>query len=77
MFGNYSKLAGSIVGTIVGNLVALLFVYLAFKGIATCETVDSVESCKVLGLTQVQVTAGVVGAVNAALVWAFPANKPT
>lgn len=81
MFGNYNKLAGAILGTLAGNVVAFAFVYLAFKGVAVCEVVDQVESCSVtlLGfkITQAQVVGAIVGVINAAGVyWAKKNVEP-
>lgn len=80
MFGNYNKLAGAIIGTLVGNAVAFAFVWLAFKGIATCEVPDNVETCVVnfmgFPLTQAKIAAAVVGVINAFMVWKFKPNVP-
>ncbi|TGT72890.1 hypothetical protein EN802_13505 [bacterium M00.F.Ca.ET.159.01.1.1] len=69
----YSKL----IGAVIGNLVAILAVYLASKGLATCDTAaDGSQACTMMGFTTVQVTAFAMTAVNAAFVYLFPANKP-
>lgn len=77
MFGNYSKLAGSIAGGIVGNLVALAFVYAGFKGWATCTDVNSVESCTLFGFTAAQVTGAIVALINPIFVYIAAANVPS
>ncbi|TGP28186.1 hypothetical protein EN875_032015 [Mesorhizobium sp. M2D.F.Ca.ET.232.01.1.1] len=69
----YSKL----ISAVVGNLVAILAVYLASKGLAVCTTAaDGSDACTMMGFTTAQVTAAAMVAVNAAFVWASPANKP-
>jgi hypothetical protein len=73
MLGNYSKL----IGALVGNIVAIVLVYLATQGLATCAAgPDGTTACAILGFSQAQITAAVLSAVNMALVYAFPANRP-
>jgi hypothetical protein len=73
MFGNYSKLIGSIAGSLVGMLLA----WLAMKGLATCTAgADGTQSCAVWGISDSQITGFIVSAVGAVLVWAFPKNNP-
>lgn len=68
---NYSKLLGSI----VGSVVAMVFVYLASKGLATCSVAaDGSQACSIFGFTDVQITAVAGAAVSALFVWAFPKN---
>lgn len=77
--GRYSKL----IGAVVGNLVAIVLAYLAVKspGLAQCVpapgTIDSDafnQFCSVLGFSQAQITAFLMGLVNSGFVYAFPAN---
>jgi hypothetical protein len=75
MFGSYSKL----IGAVLGNLVGIVVVYLAAKGLATCAPApqpDLEEVCSVMGLTTGEITNYVMVAINALFVYAFPANKP-
>lgn len=75
MFGNYNKLAYAV----IGNVVAMLIVWLSTKGLAECvpgPTSDLDQICTVAGFTTAQVTAGVLTAVNAAFVYFAPKNKP-
>lgn len=70
--GNYSKLIGGIVGSLVG----MLFAYLAVKGLATCVPgPDGTQACSLWGISDSQITAGVVALVANLLVWAFPKNQ--
>jgi len=73
--GKYSKL----IGAIVGNLVAIVLAYIAtnWPAIATCNLVDGVEACTILGtISQAEMTAWMMALFNSAFVYAFPANKP-
>lgn len=75
MLGSYSKL----IGAVLGNLIGLLAVYLASKGLATCvpgATPDAEQVCTIAGMSTATITTTVMLAVNALFVWAFPANKP-
>lgn len=73
MLGEYSKL----IGALVGNVVAIVLVYLAAQGIATCSAgPDGTTACAIWGFSQAQITAAVVSAVNMAFVYAFPPNRP-
>lgn len=75
MFGSYSKL----IAAVLGNVVAIVVVYLASKGLATCEPAlqpDLEQVCSIAGFTTGQITAGLMVLVNAILVYVFPANKP-
>lgn len=75
MFGSYSKL----VGAFVGNVIAIVVVYLAGKGLATCvpgPLPTDEQVCAVAGFTTGQITAAVMTVFNMALVYLFPANKP-
>lgn len=73
MLGEYSKL----IGALIGNVVAMVLVYLAAQGLATCTAgPDGTSACAILGFSQAQITAAVLTAVNMAFVYAFPANKP-
>jgi hypothetical protein len=75
MLGNYSKL----IGAVVGNVVAIVLAWVATKwtGIATCAVVDGVQTCTALGLSQAQITAGLMAIINSAFVYFFPPNRET
>jgi len=62
-----------LIGALVGNIVAIVLVFLATKGIGAC---DAAGSCTVLGFSTAQITAAVMGALNMAFVHWFPANAP-
>lgn len=70
MLGNYSKF----IAAIVGNAVAIGLVYLASKGLATCDTN---QVCTIGGFTTAQITGAVMAVVNSYFVWQFPPNKPS
>lgn len=71
--GQYSKLIGSL----LGSIIAIVVTYLAAKGIATCAPgPDGTEACSVFGFTTGQITTAATALVSAALVYFFPANKP-
>jgi len=75
MLGSYSKL----IGAVLGNVIAIVVVYLASKGLATCVpgiTPDAEQTCSVFGFTTGQITTAAMVVVNAVFVYAFPANKP-
>lgn len=73
MLGNYSKL----IGAIVGNVVAIVLVYLAAQGLATCTAgPDGTTACAIYGFSQAQITAAVIAVVNTVFVYAFPPNRP-
>lgn len=75
MFGNYSKLIGSVVGSVIAIVVA----YAASKGLGTCVPPiepNGEEVCSVLGFTTGQITGAAVAVMSAVFVWAFPSNKP-
>lgn len=75
MLGSYSKL----IGAFLGNVIAIIIVWLGSKGLATCvpgPTPDVDQVCTVAGFTTGQVTAAVMAVFNMALVYLFPANKP-
>jgi hypothetical protein len=75
MFGSYSKL----IGAFLGNVIAIVVVWLGSKGLATCvpgATPDADQVCSVAGFTTGQITAAVMTVFNMALVYLFPANKP-
>lgn len=74
MMGSYSKL----IGAFVGNVVAIILVYLAAQGIATCSAgPDGTTACAIWGFSQAQITATVLSIFNMALVYVFPANRPS
>lgn len=75
MFGNYNKLAFAL----IGNVVAMLLVWLGTKGIAECvpgptNALDQI--CTIAGFTTAQITGAVLTVVNAAFVYLAPKNKP-
>lgn len=75
MLGNYSKLIGSI----VGSVVAIVATYLATKGLGTCVAAvapATEQVCTVLGFTTAQITGAVVTLLSAAFVFIFPKNTP-
>lgn len=71
--GAYSKL----IGALLGNVIAMVVVYLGTKGLATCTGVGDAETCTVAGFTTAQITAAVLSVFNMAFVYFFPANKAT
>ncbi len=75
MLGSYSKL----IGAVLGNVLAIVIVYLGSKGLATCvpgATPDADQVCTVMGFTTGEITGYAMVAVNALFVYIFPANKP-
>lgn len=75
MLGSYSKL----IGAVLGNGLAIIAVWLASKGLATCAPApqpDLEQVCSIMGFTTGELTAYVMVAVNALFVYIFPANKP-
>ena len=75
MLGSYSKL----IAALLGNVVAVLVVWLGTKGLATCvagPTPDADQICTVMGFTSAELTAYAMAAFNMAFVYIFPANKP-
>lgn len=75
LFGSYNKLAYAI----IGNLVAMLMVWLATKGFATCvpgptNALDQI--CTVAGFTTAQITGAVLTLINSVAVYAAPKNNP-
>lgn len=76
MFGNYSKLAGAI----IGNIVAILAVWLATRGMAECvpaASPDLDQVCTIFGFTTAQITAAVLSVLNTGFVYFFPPNRPS
>lgn len=71
----YSKL----IAALLGNLVAIFLAYAATRwtGFATCTLVDGAQACTAFGLSQAQITAGLMTAVNAAFVYLAPKNAST
>ena len=69
---NYYKF----IGAIAGNLVGILVVYLATKGLAVCTVIGPDQSCTVFGFSETQITAAVMMVLNSAFVHFFPANTP-
>lgn len=75
MLGSYSKL----IGAVLGNVLAIVVVWLGSKGLATCvpgPTPDVDQVCTVAGFTTAQITSTVMLVFNALFVYFFPANKP-
>lgn len=75
MLGSYSKL----IAAFLGNVIAIVVVYLASKGLGTCvpgATPDAEQVCSVAGFTTGQITAAVMAILNMGFVYFFPANKP-
>ena len=73
MLGSYSKL----IGALVGNVVAMVLVYLASQGLATCTAgPDGTTACAIWGFSQAQITATVLTVINAIFVYLAPANSP-
>lgn len=66
----YNKLLAAL----LGNVVAILIVWLASKGLATCITVGVADSCTIFGFTTAQVTGAAMMIFNAAFVYFFPPN---
>lgn len=73
MLGSYSK----VIAALIGNAIAILLVWLASKGIATC-TLDAGggETCVIFGFSQAQLTAAAMALFNTIFVYIFPANRP-
>lgn len=74
-FGPYSKL----IGAFLGNLIAIIVVYLASQGLATCKPAlqpDLEQVCSVAGYTTGQITSAVMFVLNLAAVYIFPKNIP-
>lgn len=70
--GRYSKLLGAL----TGNLVGILLVWAATRGLAECRPVSGAEVCEVFGFDQTELTAGILTVINSAFVYFFPANRP-
>lgn len=65
-----------LIGALVGNVIAILVVFLATKGLAVCTLPGSPETCTVFGFSTAQVTGAVIMVLNMAAVHWFPANAP-
>lgn len=73
---NYSKL----IAAILGNIVAVVLVYLGSKGLATCvagATPDADKVCTIAGFSSEQITVAAMVVINAIAVHFAPANKPS
>lgn len=68
----YSKF----VAAIAGNIVAILIVFAASKGLATCGLAGDPNTCTIFGFTTAQITGAVLSLVNMAFVYLAPANTP-
>ncbi len=73
MLGTYSKLIGSL----AGSIVAFVLAYLAVKGIATCTPgPDGTQACAIWGISDSQITGAITAVISAVFVFAFPKNAP-
>lgn len=64
-----------LIGGLVGNVVAMILVYLSLKGVATCSPgVNAVPSCTIAGLSDVQITVIIMTLLNAIGIHQAPAN---
>jgi hypothetical protein len=70
--GNYSKL----IAALLGNVIAIVVVYLASKGLATCITVGVADSCTIFGFSTAQIVGAAQLLFSTVLVHYFPANTP-
>lgn len=71
--GTYSKLIGSL----VGSLVAFFLAWLAVKGFATCTLgPDGTQACAIWGISDSQITGAIVALISSVFVFAFPKNSP-
>lgn len=71
--GPYSKLIGSL----VGSIVAFVLAYLAVKGLATCTAgPDGTQACAIWGFSDSQITGGIVSLISAVFVYFAPKNVP-
>lgn len=71
--GTYSKLIGSL----VGSIVAFVLAYLAVKGLATCTPgPDGTQACVIWGISDSQITGGIVSLISAVFVYFAPRNNP-
>lgn len=68
----YSKL----IAAVIGNLVAILLVYLASKGVAQCTVLNGDEVCTMFGMSNAEITAIVMTIFNSAFVYFAPKNTP-
>lgn len=62
-----------LIGALVGNVVAIVLVYLGTKGLGTC---DASGNCMVAGFSTAQITGGAMTLINAIAVHYAPANAP-
>lgn len=65
-----------LIGALVGNAVAILVVFAASKGLATCPVATNADSCTILGFTTAQVTGAVILVLNSVGVFFAPPNAP-
>lgn len=65
----YSKFFGSIIGSVVGLLLALA----ANAGFGSCDALG--ENCVVFGFTQETITVAIMGILSAVGVYGAPANE--
>lgn len=71
--GSYSK----IIGSLVGSIVAFILTWLAVKGLATCTPgPDGTQACVIFGISDSQITGAIVAIISAVFVYAFPKNSP-
>ena len=65
----FSKFFGSIIGSVVGLILA----FVASKGFGTCDALG--ENCVVFGFTQETITVAIMGILSAVGVYGAPANE--
>lgn len=70
---SYNKL----IAGIVGNLVGVIIVWLAFKfpSIASCSVMGDPDTCTVIGFTYIQAQAAVMMIVNGIFIERWAANS--
>lgn len=66
----YSKL----IAALLGNVIAIVLVYLASKGLATCTIPSDSSTCSVFGFSTAQVVSAAQLLISSALVYFFPSN---
>ena len=71
--GTYSKLIGSL----VGSIVAFALAWLAVKGLAVCTAgPDGTQACAIWGISDSQITGAITAIISAGFVFSFPKNSP-
>jgi hypothetical protein len=69
---NYSKL----IGGLVGNVIAIIVVYAATRGLATCTVFNNADTCTIAGFSTSQITGFAMMVLNAVFIHWAPANTP-